>query len=142
METQNSSPCKNVIFKDYSKRDQNPSRHYYNSRTNLKFSRNLLRENQKDFPKGNAPTSQISNEGSRQDNNLHNYLHGVLKQDLHRERAQIKYQSLFHEMSVAELAFYTGVLKHHCSPPSSNIELETDLSSCTTSTTTPPKTKM
>ncbi len=23
--------------------------------------------------------------------------------------------------------FYTGVLKHHCSPPSSNIELETDL---------------
>jgi hypothetical protein len=30
------SPCKNIIFKKSSKRNQNPSR-YYNSRTNLKF---------------------------------------------------------------------------------------------------------
>jgi hypothetical protein len=32
----NISPCKNIIFQKFSKRNQNPSR-YYNSRTNLKF---------------------------------------------------------------------------------------------------------
>jgi len=32
----NISPCKNIIFKKSSKRNQNPSRHY-NSITNLKF---------------------------------------------------------------------------------------------------------
>jgi hypothetical protein len=32
----NSSPCKNIIFKKSSKRNQNPSR-YYNSVTSLKF---------------------------------------------------------------------------------------------------------
>jgi hypothetical protein len=32
----NISPCKNIIFKKCSKRNQNPSR-YYNSITNLKF---------------------------------------------------------------------------------------------------------
>jgi hypothetical protein len=32
----NISPCKNIIFKKSSKRNQNPSR-YYNSITNLKF---------------------------------------------------------------------------------------------------------
>jgi len=32
----NISPCKNIIFKKPSKRNQNPSR-YYNSITNLKF---------------------------------------------------------------------------------------------------------
>jgi hypothetical protein len=32
----NISPCKNIIFKKSSKRNQNPSR-YYNSTTNLKF---------------------------------------------------------------------------------------------------------
>jgi hypothetical protein len=32
----NISPCKNLIFKKSSKRNQNPSR-YYNSITNLKF---------------------------------------------------------------------------------------------------------
>jgi hypothetical protein len=32
----NISPCKNIIFKKSSKRNQNPSR-YYNSRTNFKF---------------------------------------------------------------------------------------------------------
>jgi hypothetical protein len=30
------APCKNIIFKIYSKRNPNPSR-YYNSGTNLKF---------------------------------------------------------------------------------------------------------
>jgi hypothetical protein len=29
--------CKNIIFKKSSKRNQNPSRYYYNSITNLKF---------------------------------------------------------------------------------------------------------
>jgi hypothetical protein len=32
----NISPCKNIIFKKSSKRNQNPARHY-NSETNLKF---------------------------------------------------------------------------------------------------------
>jgi hypothetical protein len=32
----NISPCKNIIFKKSSKRNQNPSK-YYNSITNLKF---------------------------------------------------------------------------------------------------------
>jgi hypothetical protein len=32
----NISPCKNIIFKKNSKRNQNPSR-YYNTITNLKF---------------------------------------------------------------------------------------------------------
>jgi hypothetical protein len=32
----NISPCKNIVFKKSSKRNQNPSR-YYNSITNLKF---------------------------------------------------------------------------------------------------------
>jgi len=32
----NISPCKNIIFKKFSKTNQNPSR-YYNSITNLKF---------------------------------------------------------------------------------------------------------
>jgi hypothetical protein len=32
----NISPCKNIIFKESSKRNQNPSS-YYNSVTNLKF---------------------------------------------------------------------------------------------------------
>jgi hypothetical protein len=32
----NISPCKNIIFKKSSRRNQNPSR-YYNSITNLKF---------------------------------------------------------------------------------------------------------
>jgi hypothetical protein len=32
----NISPCKNIIFKNSSKRNQNPSR-YYNSITNFKF---------------------------------------------------------------------------------------------------------
>jgi len=36
MENSNISPCKNIIFKKSSKRNQNPSR-YYNSITNLKF---------------------------------------------------------------------------------------------------------
>jgi hypothetical protein len=32
------SPCKNIIFQKSSKRNQNPSKYYYNSiRTNLKF---------------------------------------------------------------------------------------------------------
>jgi hypothetical protein len=35
-ENSNISPCKNRIFKESSKRNQNPSR-YYNSITNLKF---------------------------------------------------------------------------------------------------------
>jgi hypothetical protein len=35
-ENSNISPCKNTIFKKSSKRNQNPSRHYY-SVTNLKF---------------------------------------------------------------------------------------------------------
>jgi hypothetical protein len=62
----------------------------------LLLSRNLLRERtQKDFPKGDVATSKISKEGSKQDNNLRDYLHGELRQDFHRERAQIKYQSLF-----------------------------------------------
>jgi hypothetical protein len=34
----NVSPCKNIIFKKSSKRNQNPSR-YYNSITNLKFQK-------------------------------------------------------------------------------------------------------
>jgi len=33
----NISPCKNIIFQKSSKRNQNPSRYYYNSITNLKF---------------------------------------------------------------------------------------------------------
>ncbi len=33
----NISPCKNIIFKKSSKRNQNPSRYYYNSLTKLKF---------------------------------------------------------------------------------------------------------
>jgi hypothetical protein len=33
----NISPCKSIIFKRSSKRNQNPSRFYYNSITNLKF---------------------------------------------------------------------------------------------------------
>jgi hypothetical protein len=33
----NISPCKNIIFKKSSKRNQNPSRYYYDSITNLKF---------------------------------------------------------------------------------------------------------
>ncbi len=33
------SPCKNIIFKKSSQRNQNPSRYYYNSITNLKFQR-------------------------------------------------------------------------------------------------------
>jgi hypothetical protein len=33
----NNSPCKNIIFQKSSKRNQNPSRYYYNSGTNLKF---------------------------------------------------------------------------------------------------------
>jgi hypothetical protein len=33
----NISPYKNIIFKKSSKRNQNPSRYYYNSVTNLKF---------------------------------------------------------------------------------------------------------
>jgi hypothetical protein len=37
METQIISPCKNIIFKESSKRNQNPSR-FYNFVTNLKFS--------------------------------------------------------------------------------------------------------
>jgi hypothetical protein len=37
METQIFQPCKNIICKKSSKRNQNPSRYYYNSRTNLKF---------------------------------------------------------------------------------------------------------
>jgi hypothetical protein len=32
----NISPCKNIIFKNSSKRNQNPSK-YYNSKPNLKF---------------------------------------------------------------------------------------------------------
>jgi hypothetical protein len=36
METQNISPCKNIIFKQSSKRNQNPLR-YYNSIIDLKF---------------------------------------------------------------------------------------------------------
>jgi hypothetical protein len=37
--TSNISPCKNIIFKKTksSKRNQNPSRYYYNSIANLKF---------------------------------------------------------------------------------------------------------
>jgi hypothetical protein len=35
-ENSNISPCKNIIVKNSSKRNQNPSR-YYNSITNLKF---------------------------------------------------------------------------------------------------------
>jgi hypothetical protein len=36
-ENSNISPCKNIlIFKKSSKRNQNPSRYYYNSITNLK----------------------------------------------------------------------------------------------------------
>ncbi len=35
-ENSNISACKNIIFKNFFKRNQNPSR-YYNSRTNLKF---------------------------------------------------------------------------------------------------------
>jgi hypothetical protein len=35
-ENSNISPCKNIIFKNFFKRNQNPPR-YYNSRTNLKF---------------------------------------------------------------------------------------------------------
>jgi hypothetical protein len=35
-ENSNISPCKNIIFKKSSKRNQNPSR-YYNSISNLKF---------------------------------------------------------------------------------------------------------
>jgi len=37
METQIISPYKAIIFKKYSKRNQNHSRYYYNSVTNLKF---------------------------------------------------------------------------------------------------------
>jgi len=33
----NVSPCKNIIFKNYSKRNQNPSRYYNSIITNLKF---------------------------------------------------------------------------------------------------------
>jgi hypothetical protein len=33
----NISPCKNIMFKKSSKKNQNPSRYYYNSVTNLKF---------------------------------------------------------------------------------------------------------
>jgi hypothetical protein len=33
----NISPCKNIIFKNPFKRNQNPSTYYYNSITNLKF---------------------------------------------------------------------------------------------------------
>jgi hypothetical protein len=33
----NISRCKKIIFKNSSKRNQNPSRYYYNSVTNLKF---------------------------------------------------------------------------------------------------------
>jgi hypothetical protein len=33
----NISPCKNIMFKKSSQRNQNPSRYYYNSITNLKF---------------------------------------------------------------------------------------------------------
>ncbi len=33
----NISPCKNIIFKKYSKRNQNPSRYYNSIITNLKF---------------------------------------------------------------------------------------------------------
>ncbi len=33
----NISPCKNIIFQKSLKRNQNPSRYYYNSITNLKF---------------------------------------------------------------------------------------------------------
>jgi hypothetical protein len=33
----NNSACKNIIFKKSSQRNQNPSRYYYNSITNLKF---------------------------------------------------------------------------------------------------------
>jgi hypothetical protein len=36
-ENSNISPCKTIIFKKSSKRNQNPSRYYYNSVTNLKF---------------------------------------------------------------------------------------------------------
>jgi hypothetical protein len=37
-ENSNISPCKNIFFKKSSKRNQNPSRYYYNSIiTNLKF---------------------------------------------------------------------------------------------------------
>jgi hypothetical protein len=35
----NISPCKNIVFKKSSKKNQNPSR-YYNSETNLKFQHN------------------------------------------------------------------------------------------------------
>jgi hypothetical protein len=40
-ENSNISPCKNVVFKKSSKRNQNPSRYYYNSIiTNLKLTNN------------------------------------------------------------------------------------------------------
>jgi hypothetical protein len=39
METHpNISPCKNIIFKKSSKKNQYPSRYYYNSITNLQVS--------------------------------------------------------------------------------------------------------
>jgi hypothetical protein len=37
MEAQIFHHAKNIIFKNSSKRNQNPSRYYYNSRTNLNF---------------------------------------------------------------------------------------------------------
>jgi hypothetical protein len=37
MENSNISPCKNIIFKKSSKRNQNPSRYYNSITTNLKF---------------------------------------------------------------------------------------------------------
>jgi len=42
----NISPCKNMIFKNSSRRNQNPSR-YYNSITNLQFntSQNIIFQN-------------------------------------------------------------------------------------------------
>jgi hypothetical protein len=36
-ENSNTSPCKNIIFKKSSKRNQNPSRYYKSIITNLKF---------------------------------------------------------------------------------------------------------